>query len=438
MKIYRTSLNTEEKWKEIGHDPLASGKDGTIAVDHLMQLQEIIGFGGAFTESSSYNLSRVNQLVRRQAIACYFDPEKGLGYTIGRVSIHGCDFSLSSYLYIKDHDDSLASFDISRDEPTLMLIKDAGSIAKKDISLLASPWTPPYWMKTNYSPIHGGHLMPEYYQVWANYFVKFIKSYRKKGLRVDYVTVQNEPEASQRWDSCLFTPKEERDFAGVLGETFEENDLSDVKILICDHNRDIMVKRADVVYSDANTSRYVWGTAFHWYDNEVFENVAIHKSKYPDKHLFFTEGCQENGPHFGDLAVGERYGRNMINDFRNGNEGFLDWNLYLDDTGGPNHVNNLCSAPIILKIFAEEIELMPAYYYIGHFSRYVKPGARVLETSGTETVWHVAFMNPNGEIVVIIQNEAESEKDINVLVGSHKENVKLLPHSIITAIFPAK
>jgi glucosylceramidase len=248
------------------------------------------------------------------------------------------------------------------------------------------------------------------------------------------VSVQNEPAAVQRWDSCIYSAEDEKEFVKVLGPTLEKHGYQDKKILIWDHNRDIMVERAKGVLEDPVAAKYVWGTAFHWYVSEAFENVEIVHNMFPDKHLLFTEGCQESGPHFGEYAVGERYGRNMINDLRNWTEGYIDWNLFLDETGGPNHVNNLCSAPVMVKIWQEELVLMPSYYYIGQISKFVKPGAIQMASSGTKDLIYVAFKNKDKSEVIIIQNEGEQDR--NIEIAGLKENVKLTieKHSISTIV----
>ena len=434
MKHIRTKKDAFEWLSEADIRLDSAHKLEKIIVNPKDLKQTIIGFGGAFTEASAYNLSRIDAQKREKAIEAYFDPEKGLGYSIGRVSIHGCDFSLGSYLYIKDYDDTLESFDISRDQPIIDLIKDSERIAKKNIKILGSPWTPPFWMKDNNSPIRGGKLLPQYYQTWANYFVKFIDAYQEKGIDVFAVTVQNEPAAVQRWDSCIYTGKDECEFVKVLGPTLEKAGYKDKHILIWDHNRDIMVERAQAVLSDPEAYKYVWGTAFHWYENEQFANVAKLHDLYPEKHLLFTEGCQEGGPHFNEYQVGERYGRNMINDLRNHTEGYIDWNLFLDETGGPNHVNNLCSSPMMIKIFHEELIYMPSYYYIGHFSKYIKPGAIQLASSGTSKLLYVAFLNPDQSQVLVVQNEHDEPFNIKVEGLNELINMTVDAHSISTII----
>lgn len=433
MRHIRTSKKDHERFYQVIEPEVTHAEKVTIEVSPNEKMQTILGFGGAFTEASAYNLSRINKIEREKAIKAYFDPEEGLGYTLGRVSIHGCDFSLGSYLYIDDYDDSLNSFSIKRDQLIIDLILDASKIRKQKIQILASPWTPPFWMKDNHSPIRGGKLLPKYDQIWANYFVKFIQAYEKAGVDIFSVTIQNEPAAVQRWDSCIYDAEDEARFAKVLGKTFEKNQLKQ-KIYIWDHNRDIMLERAKKTLSDPEAYKYIYGIAFHWYDQEMYDEVKKTHDHFPDKHLIFTEGCQENGPHPLEYQVGERYGRNMINDFRNYNEGYIDWNLFLDDTGGPNHVNNLCSAPILLNIFHEEIVKNPSYYYIGHMSKHIKPGARQIKSLGTKDLIYVSFENPNGEIVIVIQNESEHDKQVKIQ-GLSKEVVILSKsHSISTLI----
>jgi glucosylceramidase len=434
MKHYRTCLATVEQWAEAPCEITEKKRAEVITVDPEDTKQTILGFGGAFTEASAYNLKRVGKEVRTRAIRAYFDPVEGLAYSLGRISVHGCDFSLGSYLYIKDRDDRLKTFDISRDQPIIDLIHDAEKYAFKKIKILASPWTPPFWMKDNNSPIRGGHLLPEYYQKWAKYLVRFVKEYRAKDVSVEMMTVQNEPAALQRWDSCLYTAEEERNYVKVLGLALEKARLKDVKLLVWDHNRDLMVERVKPIYEDPVANKYVWGTAFHWYDNEQFQNVAKHYELYPEKHLLFTEGCQENGPHFGEIAVGERYGRNMINDLRNRTEGYIDWSLFLDETGGPNHVNNLCSAPIMIRIFSEELIKMPSYYYIGHFSRFIQPGAVQIGSSGTNKLLYVAFQNPDGRQILVLMNEKDESLNLEVRGMREKIRMAVQPHSISTLV----
>ncbi|WP_178023985.1 glycoside hydrolase family 30 protein [uncultured Paenibacillus sp.] len=402
--------------------------------------QTVMGFGGAFTEAAAYTLSRISPQKRDDVIRRYFDPQEGLGYSLGRVHIHSCDFALENYTYIEDGDVELKTFDISRDHKWVIpLVHNAARTAGKDITMLASPWSPPAWMKTNGDMNHGGQLKPEYREAWALYYTKFIKAYREAGIPIWGITVQNEPAAVQTWDSCIYSGEEERDFVrDHLGPAMHREGLADVELLIWDHNRDIMIERASAVLSDPEAAKYVWGTGFHWYVSEAFENVGKVHELFPDKHLLFTEGCQEGGVKLGEWFTGERYGRNIIGDLNNWNEGFLDWNLVLDETGGPNHVGNLCDAPIIADTKTDTIHYNSSYYYIGHFSKYIKPGAVRL---GLETelpsLLATAFRNPDGSVAVVVQNESDEAQPFVLELGGEAAGETLPAHSIATYIIQA-
>lgn len=397
--------------------------------------QTMIGFGGAFTESAAYTLSRLSPEKRAEVIQRYFHPVEGLAYNMGRVHIHSCDFSLGNYTYVEDNDTELATFDISHEYKWVIpLIKDAMKLRGGELTMLASPWSPPAWMKTNGEMNNGGSLRPEYGDVWARYYTKFIEAYRKEGIPIWAVSVQNEPAAVQVWDSCIYSAEEERDFVkNHLGPVMQQEGFGDVNIVIWDHNRDIMVERASVVLSDPEAAQYVWGTGIHWYGGEEFEKVGKVHDLFPDKHLLFTEGCQEGGVKLGEWFTGERYGRNMIGDLNQWTEGYLDWNLVLDETGGPNHVGNLCDAPIIADTTTDEVHYNSSYYYIGHFSKFIAPGAvRIGLESNNAAVLSTAFRNPDGSIAVVLMNEGEEECSVTLGLGKQIAACQLSGHSIVT------
>lgn len=439
VEIIRTAKNTNERLKKISSQDSYADKDldGTIKINPGQIFQEILGFGGAFTEAAAVTLSKIDKSLRDEVIEMYFDPGKGLGYNLGRVHINSCDFALNNYTYVEDLDRELKSFDIKHDlEHIIPLIKDSQKQAGKEMFLLASPWSPPAWMKSNNEMNNGGKLLDEYKDVWAEYYVKFIESYKKENIDIWGITVQNEPEAVQIWDSCIYTAEEERDFIkNNLGPALAKGNLGEIKLLIWDHNRDRIVDRAKIVLEDRDAAKYIWGTGFHWYVSEEFENVGKVHDLFPQKHLLFTEGCQEYGCQIGEWFTGERYARNMIGDFNNWNEGFLDWNLVLDETGGPNHVNNLCDAPIIVDTTKNKLHYNSSYYYIGQFSRYIKPGSfRVLSESKIDMVSQAAFVNKDDSLVVVVLNEGEQEKNIQLQLNEESFNVNIPEHSISTYI----
>lgn len=437
MKHFRTAKYTDERFSLV-NEKINDMIKTRIAVDSSVKYQKILGFGGAFTEASAYNLSRISKEKQEEALKLYFDPVVGLGYNLGRVSIHSCDFSLGSYSYVDDYDESLDSFSIDRDKWLVIpFIKDAMKLINDELLILASPWTPVWWMKDNKSFIKGGMLLDEYKQVWARYYPKFISAYEQEGIPIWGISVQNEPLATQRWDSCIYTKEAERDFVrDHLGPAMHEAGYQDKKILIWDHNRDCLYQRAKTVYDDPQANKYVWGAAFHWYVSEDFEQVGKTHQHYPDKHLLFTEGCQEGGPHFNSWETGERYGRNMIGDFNNYTEGYIDWNLFLDETGGPNHVNNLCDAPVMIKIWHEEIVKQSSYYYIGHFSKFVKRGAyRISHYHEDKKLMVTSFINPDQSKILIIQNPTEEDIPSLIDVDGEEAFVLISKRSISTFIF---
>jgi len=381
-----------------------------ISIDTRKRFQKMEGFGGAFTEAAAVTWQKLPPEKQAEVMGAYFDPESGLGYSMGRTHINSCDFSLGNYAYDEvDGDFALKHFSIERERSAILpMLKEALRLSG-GLKLFASPWSPPAWMKTNRQMNGGGRLRPECRDVWARYYCRYIREYEKEGIPFWGLSVQNEPEASQNWDSCLYSAEEERDFVrDYLGPTLQKEGLGHLRLMIWDHNRDAIYDRARVVYDDPLAAQYVWGAAFHWYVGDHFDNLTALHEGFPDKRLLFSEGCQEGGPHAGDWDVGERYGRSIINDLNRWTVGWVDWNLMLDERGGPNHVGNYCSAPILLDTRAGEPRYQSSFYYLGHFSRYIRPGAeRILHACTADELETTAFLNPDGKIAVVVMNRTE-------------------------------
>ena len=384
----------------------------TLWWDSRRSFQTIEGFGGAFTEAGAVSWQQLSEPKREQLLREYFCAQNGHGYRLCRVHMNSCDFALGNYAHLeRPGDTAMESFSIARDRQSLLpFIKAAQKVAQSPIQLLVSPWSPPAWMKSNAQMNNGGSLLPQYCAAWAACFVRFIQAYQAEGLCVWGVSVQNEPAAVQRWDSCIYSAEEERDFVrDYLGPALEQAGLGHVRIVIWDHNRDHMVERASVVFADPLAARFVWGTGFHWYGENHFEHVQLVHDAWPEKRLLFTEGCQEGGPHIGDWALGERYARSMINDLNRWTVGWIDWNLVLDTQGGPNHVGNFCSAPILLDPVNDALLPQSSYFYIGHFARFVKPGAkRILCAASVEALETTGFVNPDGSCALVVMNRTEA------------------------------
>ncbi len=407
-----------------------------LFVNTEQRFQTHLGFGGAFTEAAALVWQGLPEAERSQLLHDYFDPRSGHGYTMARVHMNSCDFALGNYAHVEQADDfALASFSIERDRRALLpFIQAALRVAARPVQLLVSPWSPPAWMKTNGEMNHGGQLRPECRAAWAQCYVRFIQAYAAEGVPVWGVSVQNEPAAVQRWDSCIYSAEEERDFVrDHLGPALHGAGLGHVKIVVWDHNRDVMVERASVMYSDPEAAKYVWGTGFHWYGEDHFDHLQLVHDAWPDKQLLFTEGCQEGGPHLGSWEVGERYARSIINDLNRWTVGWLDWNLLLDERGGPNHVGNLCSAPIMADTASGSLMHQSAYWVLGHFARFIKPGAqRVLCASATQQVDATAFINPDASAVVVASNRQDHAVPLALRIDDGLWRIELPARSIAT------
>jgi glucosylceramidase len=409
----------------------------SIRVEPRVKYQEIVGFGGAFTDSAGYVLNKMPKDKQEEILRAYFDKDKGLGYTLCRTHINSCDFSTENYAYDETPGDTeLKNFSIERDNRDLIpMIKRAQEMSHNGFKLFASPWSPPAWMKTNGQMNNGGKLKPEYRQVWADYFVRYIAEYKKIGIPIWGVTVQNEPAATQVWDSCEYTAEEEGAFVrDNLGPAFEKAGV-DAKIIIWDHNRGIMYERARPILDDPAAAKYVWGVGFHWYVSDVFENVERVHDAWPDKHVLLTEACQEGGPHINEWGLGERYGRAIMEDLNHWSVGWVDWNILLDQTGGPNHVGNLCSAPILANTETGQITYQASYYYMGQFAKFIRPGAvRVLAAPTDDGLDSTAFVNTDGSTVVVVMNRTELPIRFQIQLGDKAVTTDAPERSIQTLV----
>ncbi|MDZ4240091.1 MAG: glucosylceramidase, partial [Hydrogenophaga sp.] len=304
MRTFITARDSDQRLSEQTFIPAVEHTDNlaSVWIDPARRFQTMEGFGGAFTEAAAVRWQSLSPAQQEALLQAYFGHPHGHGYTLCRVHMNSCDFALGNYAHADTPGDTaLKHFSIARDEQALLpFIQAAQRVAHRQIQLLVSPWSPPAWMKTNGQMNQGGQLRPECRSAWARCYVKFIQAYAAHGVPVWGVSVQNEPAATQRWDSCIYSAEEERDFVrDHLGPELAAAGLGHVRIVIWDHNRDLMVERAGTVYADPEAAKYVWGTGFHWYGEDHFDHVQLLHDAWPDKHLLFTEGCQEGGPHTG-------------------------------------------------------------------------------------------------------------------------------------------
>ncbi len=442
--VYLTAKDTTNRLTKI--DPVdleasagVTEKENYIFVDPAKSFQTVVGIGGALTDAAAETYYKLPTDKQQEILRAYFDPQNGIGYSLGRTHMNSCDFSSESYTYVKDGDASLDSFNIEHDlKYRIPFIKAALALAGKDFSLFFSPWSPPAWMKDNNDVLHGGKLKPEYYDAWARYYTKFIHAYQAQGVPIWGLTVQNEPLAVQPWESCNYTAEDERDFVkNYLGPEMRKAGLKKVKIMVWDHNRSFLYQQASTILSDPDAAKYIWGVAYHWYVGDYFDNVKLVKQAFPQSHLLFTEGC--NGPFdmakINDWNWGEIYGRSIINDFNNGVEGWTDWNVLLDEQGGPNHVQNYCFAPIHADTHTGNLTYMNSYYYIGHFSKFIRPGAkRIVSSSTNDKLLTTAFKNPDGSVAAVVLNLSDEALPFNFWLGKTAAKSSSPAHSIETFV----
>jgi len=450
LEIYTTAKDTdlrltktsEKKFKN-KVQPLET--EIAVFVNPKKTFQKYLGIGGAITDASSEVFATLNDRQQNKLLQSLYGKE-GIGYTIIRTSIHSSDFGLGSHTYIEEGDAELTTFSIEKDkEKRIPFIKRAIALIKKeDLVFYASPWSPPAFMKSNKSMLRGGKLLPEFRQAWANYYAKFIKAYEKEGIPVWGLTIQNEPMAVQRWESCIYTAAEERDFLkDYLGPTLEKSGLGDKKIVVWDHNRDLISERANTIFEDPEASKYAWGIGFHWYETWTgglpkYDNLKNINESFPSKKMLFTEGCQESfaTERLQFWPNAERYGNSMINDFNSGVVGWTDWNILLDERGGPNHVQNFCFAPIHANTKTGELIYTPTYYYIGHFSKFIKPGAlRVSTTTSRTAIESTSFQNINGKIVTVVMNKTALKITYKLIVGDSETLIEIEPRAMQSIIY---
>jgi glucosylceramidase len=447
--VYTSAQGTEQRLSRNGELNLREGHklvegENSVFINPDVQFQSVLGIGGSITDASAEVFAQLDEKRQADFMKAYYDREQGIGYSLARTTIHSSDFSSGSYTYIKEGDEALKTFSIDHDrEARIPMIKQAIEAAGGTLTMFASPWSAPAFMKTNKHMLKGGSLLPEYAASWANYFTRFIAEYEKEGIPIWGITVQNEPMAVQTWESMLYTAEEERDFLkNHLGPTMHKAGYAEKKIIVWDHNRDMMPYRARVIFDDPEASRYAWGMGFHWYEtwagfDPMYRNVAKVAEAYPDKHLLLTEATVEkfDPARYQYWPNAERYGSAMINDLNHGAVGWTDWNMLLNEKGGPNHVGNYCFSPIHADTRTGELIITPSYYYIGHFSRFIRPEARrVSAASSRSNLLATAFLNQDGKLATVVMNPTDKAITYNFYVGSAAAQVDIPAHAIQTLV----
>jgi glucosylceramidase len=435
------------------------------------KFQTITGFGGAFTESSAYLLNKLGKENRKKVIDAYFG-EEGAEYSLTRTHMNSCDFSLSNYSYTPiEGDKELNHFSIKEDQDDLIpFIKDAMAASSDGFKIFGSPWTAAPWMKDNNKWV-GGKLLPEYYDTWALFFSKYIDAYKAEGIDIWGFTVENEPLGNgNNWESMHFTAEEQNDFVmNHLGPKLEADGKGDLKILGYDQNRDHLKDWVDTMFKDEASSKYYAGTAIHWYASTydwMPETLQYAHNKAPNKHLIQAEACvdseipkwqndkwywQKEATDWGwDWAPEEdkhlhpkyapvnRYARDIIGCLNNWVDGWVDWNMVLDKQGGPNWFKNWCVAPVIVDPEKDEVYFTPIYYTLSHFSKYIRPEAKVIGVENTDdSLMVTAAKNPDNSIAVVIFNEGLKAKNINLSLDGKAIDIQISGQAIQTIVIPS-
>ena len=436
--LYLTSLDKKsllEKQEINAHSIDTSLIDKVIKITDSVQYQIMDGFGYTLTGGSAMLIHKMSKSARSELLNELFS-KKGLGVSYLRLSIGASDLDSAPFSYNDlpkgKTDVDLEKFSLAQDTLHLVpVLKEILSI-NPQIKLLGSPWSPPVWMKDN-QDTRGGSLLPEYYQVYANYLIKYIQAMRTEGIEIDAITIQNEPLHPGNNPSLLMKAPQQADFIkNHLGPAFK-NEGIDTKIIIYDHNAD----RPDYpinILNDPEAAKFIDGSAFHLYGGEIEALSEVHQA-HPDKHLYFTEQwvgapgdfSKELTWHIENLIIGAP---------RNWSKTVLEWNLAADQNQNPHTDRGGCDRCLgAVTINGDKVTREPAYYIIGQASKFVPPGSVRIASTLVEEIPNVSYKTPDGQIVTILQNTSEEEKEI--LIKSDQANIhfKLAAGDIGTLVF---
>lgn len=405
--------------------------------------QTMEGFGGAITDATGYVYSLMDEEQKRRLMQSYFSPMQ-MKYGIVRIHMDSCDFSTGMYEAMSDPEDrELKSFSFERTEKYILpMLRDAEQAAGKKLKLMLSPWSPPAFMKTNGQRKYGGKLKPEYRGFWADYICRYIQEFQNRGFTVQRISVQNEPKAVQTWDSCIYTAEEEKEFLrDFLHPALQKHGLDHLEIFIWDHNKERIYERVRDIMDDT-TKDMVSGVAFHWYSGDHFEALELVRQQYPQLKLAVSESCIEYTKFCAadEVANAGRLSHEIIGDLNGGMSAFYDWNLLLDESGGPNHVDNLCHAPFLYDRQKKELlsQLIQKHFY--HFAHYIVPGAKRIGFSKyTDKLDVTAFQNPDDRLIVVLLNRMQedvpvilrlNDKTVELRVGAQSISTGIVDHQI--------
>lgn len=442
MKLNLTTTTYKDNVKKTVNENIAFIEDDErenelINLYPEVEYQQVEGFGGALTDSAGYVYSLMDDEQKKEMISNYFGKDN-MKYDLVRIPIDSCDFSLEHYEADSDEaDENFNKFSFERVEKYIIpLLDDVEEKYGEKIEIMLSPWSPPVYMKTNGDRNHGGKLKKEYTKRWADYICRYIEEYRSRGYKVTKLTMQNEPKAVQTWDSCVYTAKEQKEFLkNYMWPALVEHKLDDIEIYIWDHNKERAFEWANTII-DEETDQMVAGIAFHWYSGDHFEALQMIKEKFPNKKLLLSEACIEYSKFAATdyLKNAQKYAHDIIGNFNNGMNTFLDWNIVLDEIGGPNHVGNFCDAPYLYDTKNKKLIESNICGHLWHFSHFIEKGAvRIGFTKYTDQLDVTAFKKGN-KIAVVMLNRTEEKIPAYLRLNGHCAEVAVEPNAIATAV----
>jgi len=415
----------------------------TISINDAVRYQSIDGFGASLTDSSAWLLwSKLTEAQRKEALVQLFDSRKGIGLSMLRQPMGASDFALDDYSYddmpAGQGDADLNHFSIQRDQRYIIPILKEILTINPQTKIMATPWSPPGWMKTSQSMIQGS-LLPTAYQPLANYFVKFVRAYEQAGIPVFAITMQNEPlHVPNNYPGLNMTAIEQTVFLrDNLGPSFRDAGLK-TKILIFDHNWDLITYPITVL-SDARAADFADGIAIHCYGGSVTAQTELH-DRFPEKPIWSTE-CSGGEWQKGNML--EQQARLLIDSIRNWSKGVILWNLALDQNHEPYLGGcNTCRGVVTVKHDVTPAQVIPTVDYtaLAHASKFVQPGAVRVDSNsfGQGSLEDVAFRNPDGSLVLIVLNSGGATTTFNIAWNGKYASYSLRKQSVATFVWDGK
>lgn len=417
------TLTTGDKQKLLHRDSLlisfgAEPAATNIQVDTSEVFQSIDGFGYTLTGGSAYLLNQKLTSHEREKLLKELFTSEGIAISYLRVSVGASDLDAEVFTYNDlpkgKIDPSLSNFSIDEDRKNLIPVLKEILALNPDIKIMGSPWSAPAWMKDN-NNLKGGSLKPAFYQAFADYFVKYIKAYEAEGIKIDAITIQNEPENPKNNPSMVMTAGEQAAFVkNNLGPAFEKAGIK-TKIIVFDHNCD-HPEYPIAILNDSEAKKYIDGTAFHLYLGEIEAMAQVHNA-HPDKNLYFTEQwTSPQGTFDGDLKW---HVKNLIIGApRNWSRTVLEWNLAADPEFNPHTDDGGCTMCLGALTIGDSVTRNVSYYIIAHASKFVTPDSHRIHSSLADGLPNVAFLTPAGEKVVIVLNDSAETKAFSISTGT--------------------